>query len=610
MALTPGTRIGVYDISAQIGEGGMGAVYRATDTSLGRQVAIKVLPDAFAQDAERLARFEHEARTLAALNHPHIAAIYAVEKSGGMRALVMELVEGDDLSQRIARGPIPVDEALPIAKQMADALEAAHEQGIIHRDLKPANIKVRTDGTVKVLDFGLAKAMEPAAGSPGALSLDASQAPTITSPAMTQIGVILGTAAYMAPEQARGRTVDRRADIWAFGVVLYEMLAGRRPFDGDDVSITLANVLKDNVQWDALPADVPASIRRLLRRCLEKDPKRRLGAISDARLEVDDAAADVSDTVAAPHVAGATARPRWLSISAVIGSLIAAVAMSALGTWFLTRPLPTPARVERFVITTPPDAPPAVAGVLSLPAVAISPDGSRIVYRSQNRGTGTRLWVRDRGSLEIAAIPGADGGAQVFWSPDGKWMAFFSISDATLKRMPALGGPAEVVCKVLGQPAGASWGADDSIVFATSTSKGLLRVPAAGGEPQVFTTVDATNGETHRWPEVLPDGKGVVFTAWGGSPERSRIALVSTSDRRISTLVAGGTYPRYAKSGHLLFALAGTLRAVRFDPTRLAVIGDPVRVLDDLGITTVGAAHYAIGGDGALGVLTPRSVSD
>jgi serine/threonine protein kinase len=280
VALTPGTRLGVYEVTAPIGEGGMGQVYRATDTTLGRQVAIKILPDAFASDPERLARFEREAKTLASLNHSHIASIYGFEKSAGLHALVMELVEGEDLSQRIARGAIPLDEALPIAKQIAEALEAAHEQGIIHRDLKPANIKVRVDGTVKVLDFGLAKAMEPT----GVILHGVSRAPTITTPAMTQAGLILGTAAYMSPEQARGRVVDKRADIWAFGCVFYEMLTGRRVFDGEEVSDTLAFVLTKDPDWSGLPADTPAAILRLLRRCLVKDRINRLPDIGSARL--------------------------------------------------------------------------------------------------------------------------------------------------------------------------------------------------------------------------------------------------------------------------------------------------------------------------------------
>src|SRR5437667_2838418 len=300
-------RLGVYEVTAPIGEGGMGQVYRARDTKLHRDVALKILPDAFATDPDRLARFTREAQTLASLNHSNIGAIYGIEESGDVRALVMELVEGEDLSQRIARGAIPLDETLPIARQIADALEAAHEQGIIHRDLKPANIKVRADGTVKVLDFGLAKAMEPA----GAMSPSMSMSPTITSPAMTQAGMILGTAAYMSPEQARGKTVDRRADIWAFGVVLYEMLAGQRLFAGEEISDTLAAVLKTAPDWQRLPAATPAGLRRLLQRCLEKDPRRRLQAIGEARVQIEDAVSGAPDGAGVPGVAPALPRSPW-----------------------------------------------------------------------------------------------------------------------------------------------------------------------------------------------------------------------------------------------------------------------------------------------------------
>ena len=306
MSLTPGTRLGVYDITAQIGEGGMGQVFRATDTKLKRQVAIKILPPAVAADAERLARFQREAEVLASLNHPNIAAIYGLEESGGMTALVMELVEGDDLSQRIARGAIPLDEALPIAKQIADALEAAHEQGIIHRDLKPANIKVRADGAVKVLDFGLAKAMEPAAGSSPSMSMS----PTITTPAMTQAGMILGTAAYMSPEQAKGRAVDKRTDVWAFGAVLYEMLTGRRAFEGEDVSDTLAHILMKEPDWSALPATVPAAVVTVMRRCLQRDRKQRVRDIGDVSLALEGAF-----ETAAPQTTGTLAQPAPASVS-------------------------------------------------------------------------------------------------------------------------------------------------------------------------------------------------------------------------------------------------------------------------------------------------------
>jgi hypothetical protein len=330
LALTPGTRLGVYEVTAQIGEGGMGAIYRATDTSLGRQVAIKVLPDAFAADPDRLARFEREAKTLASLNHPHIAAVYGFEKSAGHYAFVMELVEGEDLSQRIARGAIPLDEALPIAKQIAEALEEAHEHGIIHRDLKPANIKVRSDGTVKVLDFGLAKAMEPARGSSPSMSVS----PTITTPAMTQAGMILGTAAYMSPEQARGIDVDKRTDLWAFGVVLWEMLTGKRLFEGATVSDAIAAVLRAEPQWATLPSDTPALIQRLLRRCLEKDRKRRLDSASVGRLEIEETLTSAPDlhVGVVPAVLPSSARntaSRWMIVAAAMGLLAAAALLYA-----------------------------------------------------------------------------------------------------------------------------------------------------------------------------------------------------------------------------------------------------------------------------------------
>ena len=336
MALTPGTRLGPYEITDQIGRGGMGEVYRATDTNLGRQVAIKMLPDAFAQDPERVARFEREARTLATLNHPNIAIVHGFEKGDGLRALVMELVEGPTLADRIAQGPIPLDEALPIAKQIAEALEAAHEHGIIHRDLKPANIKLRPDGTVKVLDFGLAKALAPEPGS--AAAVDLSQSPTITSPAMMSgVGMILGTAAYMAPEQAKGRAADKRSDVWAFGAVLYEMLSGVRAFQGDDVSDTLAAVLRSEPTWTALPASTPPLIRRLLRRCLEKDRKRRLDSAADARLEIDDALTAPSAVDGAAVSAGPPSRRLVIAVS--LGLLVGA-AIAALATWVATQPTP------------------------------------------------------------------------------------------------------------------------------------------------------------------------------------------------------------------------------------------------------------------------------
>ena len=496
MALTPGTRLGPYEVIAQLGVGGMGEVYRATDTNLKRQVALKVLPAAVANDPDRLARFQREAEVLAALNHPNIAHIHGLEKADGTFALVMELVEGPTLADRIAKGAIPCDEALPIAKQIAEALEAAHEQGIIHRDLKPANIKVRPDGTVKVLDFGLAKAMDPT----GVSGANAMMSPTISMHA-TQAGIILGTAAYMAPEQARGSAVDRRVDLWAFGVVLYEMLTGTRLFEGITISDTLAAVLRAEPDWGKVPADTPVAIRRVLRRCLEKDPKRRVRDAGDVRLEIDDALtaprAELSPTAVVP-----TMRRRIVPF--VIASVLGTALIVVLAMWAVTRPAPEQRPLIRLSVDLGPDA---VAGRQT--TVAISPDGRRIVFpiRSAN-GTfqlATRLLDQDTPT----PLPGTENGADPFFSPDGQWIAF--AADRKLKKISVLGGAAVTLCDA---PTfrGGSWGDDGTIVASLNGAATLSRIPAAGGTPQPFTK--ATNGEqAHRWPQVLPGSQSVLFTA-------------------------------------------------------------------------------------------------
>ena len=407
MALTPGTRLGVYEVTAQIGEGGMGQVYRATDTKLKRQVAIKILPPSLAADHDRLARFQREAEVLASLNHPNIAAIYGLEDSGGMTALVMELVEGDDLSQRIARGAIPLDDALPIAKQIAEALEAAHEQGIIHRDLKPANIKVRADGTVKVLDFGLAKAMEPASALRASAGQALSQSPTITSPAMmTGVGVILGTAAYMSPEQARGKTVDKRADIWAFGCVLFEMLAGRRAFEGDDMPEILSRLLQRDPDWARLPADLPPSIPKLLRLCLQKDVRTRRQSAGDVRIDLEQALVGQGATAAAIPVRGT--RVAWVVAAA---AALIAVALSIPAVRYLREtPSSTPATgaVVRLSIN-PPDKTlftGQMAATVGGPQLALSPDGRAIVFAAAASGARPSLWLRSLDAVTAHSLPG------------------------------------------------------------------------------------------------------------------------------------------------------------------------------------------------------------
>jgi serine/threonine protein kinase/Tol biopolymer transport system component len=417
LALTPGTRLGVYEVVASIGAGGMGQVFRARDTKLDRDVAIKILPEAFAYDADRLARFQREAKTLASLNHPNIAAIYGLEESGGVTALVMELVEGDDLSQRIAPGAIPLDEALPIARQIAEALEAAHEQGIIHRDLKPANIRLRPDGTVKVLDFGLAKAMEPA----GTVAPSASQSPTMTTPAMTQVGMILGTAAYMSPEQALGKSVDKRADVWAFGCVLFEMLAGRKAFAGETATDTLVAIIEREPPWTTLPSSVPASIRRLLQRCLEKDPKRRLRDIGDVHPELEESQGGAQPGLPiVPTQSRRRERLAWLSGLALM-TLIAVVTIA----WAL-RSAPTLPET-RFEINTP------QTRHLSM---AIAPDGQTLAFVAASE-SGPRLWLRSMASGSAQPLAGTEGAASPFWSPDSRSLGFFAGDK--LKRVDVAG---------------------------------------------------------------------------------------------------------------------------------------------------------------------------
>ena len=493
MSLSPGTRLGPCEILSALGAGGMGELYRARDARLNRDVAIKVLPHLLVGDPERLARFQREAQVLASLNHPYIAHIHGLEESQGVRALVMELVEGEDLAERIVRGPIPFDEALPIARQIAEALEAAHEQGIIHRDLKPANIKVRADGTVKVLDFGLAKAMDPLSSSAAAAAL--ANSPTITSPAaMTAAGIILGTAAYMSPEQARGKVVDKRTNIWAFGCVLYEMLTGTRPFRGDDVTDTIAAVVRADPDWSKLRADTPTAIRRLLRRCLEKDRMRRLPDAADARLEIDEALSPLAggaNTEPAAHPASGAIVAGWARALpwAVIGMLAIALAL-VLVLWAPWRSA-APPRVTRTTIT--PSGPAALTINGADRDLALSPDGMHVVYVGN---AGTQLFVRALDALEPVAI--ASGGAVrgPFVSPDGQWVGFVD-NISTLKKVVITGGPPITLASLDDNaPRGATWAPDDTIIFATgNTATGLQRVSAAGGTPDVLTRPDHAQGE-------------------------------------------------------------------------------------------------------------------
>jgi serine/threonine-protein kinase len=588
LALSVGTRLGSYEILSLLGSGGMGEVYRASDGKLDRDVAIKILPQALATDPDRVIRFEREARTLAALNHSNIAQIYGVEDAQGVPALVMELVEGPTLADRIARGTIPIDEALPIARQIAEALEAAHEQGIIHRDLKPANIKVREDGTVKVLDFGLAKALDPAIG----LETNAAISPTISIHA-TQAGIILGTAAYMAPEQARGKTVDRRADIWAFGVVLFEMLTGKRAFEGDDISITLASVLKSEPDWGALQEVTPRALRHLLLRCLSKDPKYRLQAIGDARIEIDELLSGTSEPPLRAETTSPTLRWRRRFVGAVLVGVIA-TATGVIGWVIKSRTVVQP-WVSRLTVS------PASTAALSVNGlgrdVAMTPDGLRLVYVGANA---TTLFERQLDQLEPTPLAHGAALRDLFVSPDGQWVGFFD-GPTTLKKVAISGGPAVPVTDIIGNERGATWAAADTIIVATALG-GLQRISADGGARTVLMRPDLARGEgSYVWPELMPDGHSLLYTVLtAGGLDAASVALLDLRSGRVTVLLKGGSHAHYVPSGHLVYAAAGAMRAVRFDATRMQVVGPSIVVEPQVITSGTGAMDAGLSRDGTL----------
>jgi serine/threonine protein kinase/WD40 repeat protein len=593
MALSPGTSLGAYEIISVLGVGGMGEVYRARDRRLNRDVALKIVPDAFATEPDRLARFKREAQILASLNHPHIGAIYGFEDAGATQALVLELVEGPTLADRISHGPIPIEEALPIARQIAEALEAAHEQGIVHRDLKPANIKLRPDGTVKVLDFGLAKAIDTGREVPA--SGDLLNSPTITSPAMmTGVGVILGTAAYMSPEQAKGRVADRRSDIWAFGCVGYEMLTGRRAFDGSEIAEVLAGVIKSEPDWQALPADVPPVVRVCLQRCLRKDARQRLRDIGDFRLALDGAfelPARIQDAsaVEARRQPRIWERPRYLIATAAILVLV-----TGLAVWSLTRPRPPLARPStRFTIALPSTEQINAEGNVAQP-MALSRDGRRLFYVA-TRGKTSELYSRSLDQLNWTAVR-AFQDRSLFLSPDGEWAGFLDTGDNTVKKAPLNGGPTASICKLstAGVFRGATWGETGLIVFATTATPGLMQVASSGGLP---TPVTSPSGEIHMHPYFLPGGKALLFTIRrAGEPDR--VAAVSINAGKPQVLLEGSS-PRFAPTGHLLFLREAALWAVAFDAQGFRFLGDAVPVLEDVTIAG-GAAVFDLSNDGSL----------
>ena len=597
MPLTPGTTLGPYQVTAKIGEGGMGEVYRARDTKLDRDVALKVLPQAFTDDPDRLARFEREAKVLASLNHPNIGHIYGLEEAEGQKALVLELVEGPTLAERIKQGPIPVDEALPIAKQIAEALEAAHEQGIIHRDLKPANVKVKDDGTVKVLDFGLAKAFQPDASD-----VSASMSPTISlTAAATQMGMVIGTAAYMAPEQAKGRPVDKRADVWAFGVVLYEMFTGSRPFAGDDVSETLARVIDREPDWDTLPGNVPPGLSNFLRHCLQKNPKKRIRDIGDVSLALEGTFEPTVSTSAEPITAPQL--QLWQRPVPAALALLVVAATASLAVWTMMRPDVTPAEVMRFAIVPSDTAPLGLGG--GREDLVISRDGTVIVYKGLAPDGGRpQLYLRPIDQLAGAPLRGGEGGFAPFVSPDGEWVGFMRFPDqTTLQKVSIFGGPPVTLTESPNDIYGASWGTDDQIVFGGVA--GLFRVPGGGGEPESLTTPDTEQSEIgHGWPFIIPDRNAVAFVIFGAGSiplVTGQLAVLDLDTREVTRLGLAGVSPHYVSTGHLVYADAdGSVRAVPFDAATLEVTGNPVPLVEGVVVKGLGGANFSISDDGLL----------
>ena len=582
MTLVPGSRLGPYEITAPLGEGGMGVVYRATDPKLKRAVAIKVLPAAFAEDVERLARFEREAQVLAQLQHPNIASIYGLEESNGVRALVMELIEGEDLAERLKRGALPLDETLAVARQIAEALEAAHEKGIVHRDLKPANIKLTPEGKVKVLDFGLAKAMAPPGG---ASTADLARSPTMmNSPTMTathgtQLGVILGTAAYMAPEQARGGAVDKRADIWALGVVLYEMLTGRSLFSADTVSDTLAGVLRGEIDLAKLPAATPPALRRLLRRCLERNPKNRLHDAADARLVLADLEAGVADE--APTLPATPARRKGRE---VIAWGLAGAAMLAAAALFLGRSAERPVapRVIRATLPLPPGGSIELDGERAgMPA--LSPDGRRIAFGARQGAGPMRIWVHELETGSVRPLPGTEEGYRPFWSPDGRRIGFFTWSH--LATTPSEGGAVAHLATAR-DARGGTWSPNGTILFAPFATGPLLAISEGGGASRTVTgSAEKLGNGTHRFPQFLPDGEHFVYLDRPGRLGKGTHPGVLlgrlNSAGPVKRLLDHATNAAFS-GGHLLYVRDGALVAQRFDTDRFVLSGEPKVVVGDL----------------------------
>jgi Tol biopolymer transport system component len=547
-----------YSVTRKIGAGGMGEVYQARDLKLNRQVALKILPDSFAHDRERLSRFDREAKLLASLNHPNIAAIYGLEEARDKKFLVLELVEGETLAQRIKKGRLPMVEALELCRQIAEGLEAAHEKGVVHRDLKPANVMIAGSDKIKILDFGLAR---PLAAQSAATA--ATQSPTITE-AMTGPDVILGTATYMSPEQANGKAVDKRADIWAFGCVLYECLTGGRAFPGDTVSETIASVLGREPGWDALPAATPIAIRKLLERCLRKNPHERIHDVADVRIEIQEALSESADVV---HVQEKGLRGRLLmSLAVVAGVLLSVVAGIMLARIWIP-PAKNQLPVEKTTISF------SGSGLtLTVGGVAISPDGQKIAFPATG-ADGQRLYLRQLDTWEPRALKGTEGAQYPFFSPDSEWVAF--IANGKLLKTPVGGGPTEPICEVSLQSTGGSWGRDGKILFGQFPNAGVWRVPDEGGQPEAVTKKPLDSSTQYGWPELLPGGNAILFNL-----RLNSVAAYSILTGEVQTIISSGTNARYVKTGHLLYQAEGSLRAVPFDPDRLETRG-PSRLVSE-----------------------------
>jgi Tol biopolymer transport system component len=582
MSIAPGSRLGVYEVISPLGAGAMGEVWRARDTRLSREVALKVLPESLSRDHERLQRFEREAQVLASLNHPSIAAIYGVEEATGATALVLELVEGPTLDQRIAQGRLPAEEAVAIARQIAEALEFAHERGVVHRDLKPANIKLAPDGRVKVLDFGLAKAM--AADNSG--RSDSAISPTITSLG-TVVGVVLGTAAYMAPEQARGSSVDRRADIWSFGAVLWEMLTGKRAFEGDTVSDTLASVLRAPIEWKDLPPATPRGVVRLLERCLERDPKKRLRDIGEARIALDTLGAE-------PEVGAAPVVAQRRSLLGTIAWAAAAIviAISAVAIVGFTRQPPPEQPVTRFQFA-------ADAKLASMSWPRISPDGRMVAFLGRDTAGKTSIWVRALDAFNPYQLQDTEGAGRLFWSPDSRFVAYF-VGRSQLKKAPAAGGPPQLICEADGGADG-TWGSTGEILFDGRAVDPIRRVAASGGAATQATHPDGAKGEAgHAWPFFLPDGRHFLFLAMSKRAGDKATIHVGSLDAPGSTVITPSDSRAEYANGYLLYVLQGTLVARRFDLDKLVASGEPIPLVEHLAVDVNDTAAFSASSNGVM----------